>query len=133
MQDQLNYSRRPETDIEVCMPLQVIEQVAKGEGIWNQVPEPVRRAQLENMVKLIGELYPTFRLFLFDARKTYSAAYTLFGPLRAAIYIGNMYLVVNSVEHIRAFTSHFDGLIRSASVAPDKAGETIAGYLKELR
>ena len=133
MQDQLNYSRRPETDIEVCMPLQVIAQVARGEGIWKQVPVDVRREQLENMINLIGELYPTFRLFLFDARKTYSAAYTLFGPLRAAIYIGNMYLVINSVEHIRAFTAHFDGLIRTSNVAPDKAAKTIARYLEMLR
>jgi transcriptional regulator with XRE-family HTH domain len=133
MQDQLTYSRRPETDIEVCMPLQMVEQVAKGEGIWNQVPIHVRRDQLKNMVKLTDELYPTFRLFLFDARKAYAAAYTLFGPLRAAIYIGNMYLVVNSVEHIRALTGHFDGLIRVASVSPDRASEVMDEYLKQLR
>ena len=132
LQDQLSYSRRPETDMEVCMPFQVIEQLAKGEGIWRQVPISIRRDQMKNMIRLTEELYPTFRLFLFDARKIYSAAYTLFGPLRAAIYIGNMYLLVNSVEHIRALTVHFDGLIRSAEVAPDKAPETIAEYLKTL-
>ncbi len=133
MKDQLSYSRRPETDIEVCMSLQVIRQVARGEGIWGQVPLAARREQLEHMIELIYELYPTFRLFLFDARKTYSAAYTLFGPIRAAIYIGRMYLVVNSVEHIRAFASHFDGLIRMADVAPDNAANAITEYLKELR
>ncbi len=133
MQDQLTYSRRPETDIEVCMPLQVIGQVARGEGIWSQVPLKIRSAQLEHMIRLIEELYPTFRLFLFDARKVYSAAYTLFGPLRAAIYIGEIYLVVNSVEHIRALTSHFDGLIRIAKVSPDKAAAAVSGYLDELR
>lgn len=132
MQDQLSYSRRPETDMEVCMPLQAIEQLAQGEGIWRQVPISIRRDQMKNMIRLTEELYPTFRLFLFDARKIYSAAYTLFGPLRAAIYIGNMYLLVNSVEHIRALTAHFDGLIRSAEVAPDKASETITEYLKAL-
>ncbi|MDF2366548.1 helix-turn-helix domain-containing protein [Sneathiella sp.] len=132
MQDQLSYSRRPETDMEVCMPLQAIEQLAKGEGIWRQVPIAIRRDQMKNMIRLTEELYPTFRLFLFDARKIYSAAYTLFGPLRAAIYIGNMYLLVNSVEHIRALTAHFDGLIRSAEVGPDKAPERISEYLASL-
>lgn len=132
MQDQLSYSRRPETDMEVCMPLQAIEQLAKGEGNWRQVPISTRRDQMKNIIRLTEELYPTFRLFLFDARKNYSAAYTLFGPLRAAIYIGNMYLLVNSVEHIRALTAHFDGLIRSAEVAPDKAPEKITEYLKAL-
>ncbi|WP_202526034.1 helix-turn-helix domain-containing protein [Sneathiella litorea] len=133
MHDQLNYSRRPETDMEVCMPQQVIEQLAKGEGIWRQVPVSIRRDQVNNMIRLTEELYPTFRLFLFDARKIYSAAYTLFGPLRAAIYIGNMYLLVNSVEHIRALTAHFDGLIRMAEVGPDKASQMITEYLKALR
>ncbi|TNE36233.1 MAG: XRE family transcriptional regulator [Alphaproteobacteria bacterium] len=133
MQDQLTYSRRPETDIEVCMPYQVIEQVAKGEGIWGQVPLPVRRRQLEHMISLTEELYPTFRMFLFDARKTYSTAYTLFGPIRAAIYVGQMYLVINSVEQIRAFTSHFDGLIRIADIAPDSAARSIRALLAESR
>lgn len=130
--DQLVYSRRPETDIEVCMPFQTIEQVAKGHGVWSQVPIEIRKDQLENMKHLIEELYPTFRLFLFDARKVYAAAYTLFGPLRAAIYLGDLYLVVNSVEHIRALTSHFDQLIRIAEIGPDRANQTISDYLDRL-
>ncbi|USG61712.1 helix-turn-helix domain-containing protein [Sneathiella marina] len=130
--DQLVYSRRPETDIEVCMPFQTIEQVAKGQGVWSQVPIDIRRDQLENMRQLIEELYPTFRLFLFDARKVYAAAYTLFGPLRAAIYLGDLYLVVNSVEHIRALTAHFDQLIRIAEIGPDRANQTISDYLDRL-
>jgi len=133
MQDQLSYTRRPETDMEVCMPMQMIEQIAKGEGIWRQVPPEIRHEQLEHMMQLVDELYPTFRMFLFDARKAYAAAYTLFGPLRAAIYIGDMYLVVNSVEHIRALTQHFDRLIRIAKVSPDKAGASIGRYLADLR
>lgn len=130
--DQLVYSRRPETDIEVCMPFQTIEQVAKGHGVWSQVPIEIRKDQLENMKGLIEELYPTFRLFLFDARKVYAAAYTLFGPLRAAIYLGDLYLVVNSVEHIRALTAHFDQLIRIAEIGPDRAHQTLSDYLDQL-
>ena len=30
--DQLVYSRRPETDMEVCMPLQRLEQFCQGQG-----------------------------------------------------------------------------------------------------
>ncbi|PHQ71884.1 MAG: transcriptional regulator [Sneathiella sp.] len=132
MLDQLTYTRRPETDMEVCMPMQTIGQVARGEGIWAQVPLEIRRQQLEHMIELVEELYPTFRLFLFDAHKAYAVPYTLFGPLRAAIYIGDMYLVINSVEHIRAFTGHFDGLIRIADVSPDKAAEAIRRISSEL-
>ncbi len=54
-----------------------------------------------------------------------SASYTplptrYFGPKRAAIYLGNMYLVVNSLEHIKALAAHFDNLIRIANIGPDR-------------
>lgn len=130
--DQLSYSRRPETDMEVCMPLQRLQQFAKGQGIWRGLPVHVRKEQLEHMASLIDELYPTFRLFLFNGREAYAAPYTLFGPLRAAVYIGNMYLVINSVEHIRALANHFDQLIRIASFGPDRASEVISDLTAEL-
>ncbi|WP_368466395.1 helix-turn-helix domain-containing protein [Hoeflea sp. TYP-13] len=130
--DQLTYSRRPETDMEVCMPLQRLQQFAKGQGIWRGLPVHVRKEQLEHMSSLIDELYPTFRLFLYNGREAYAAPYTLFGPLRAAVYLGNMYLVVNSVEHIRALAGHFDQLIRIASFGPDRASEFITALTAEL-
>jgi len=114
----LTYSRRPETDIEVCMPQQSLALFAIGEGVWRGLDPAIRRRQLEHMVRLLDELYPTFRLFLFDGGEVYSAPYTVFGPIRAAIYMGEMYLVVNSVEHIAALTRHFDDLIRAARHTP---------------
>ena len=125
----LAYSRRPETDIEVCMPRQTLESLARGEGLWTGLPLAERRGQLDQMADLVEELYPTFRLFLFDGRRAYSAPYTVFGPLRAALYVGEMYLVINAVEHIRALTRHFDGLIRLAAVTPNEA----APFLRKLR
>lgn len=130
--DQLVYSRRPETDMEVCMPLQRLEQFSRGQGVWSGLPVRLRRQQLEHMITLIDELYPTFRLFLFDEREAYAAPYTLFGPLRAAVYLGDMYLVVNSVEHIRALTTHFDGLIRVAHYGPDRVTERISELIETL-
>ena len=59
----------------------------------------------------------------------YSAPYTVFGPKRAAIYIGDMYVVINSTEHIRALTRHFDDLIRRAAINP----HDIANYVSGLR
>jgi hypothetical protein len=58
------------------------------------------------------------RWFLFDRRTRYSAPLTIFGPKRAAIYVGNMYFVLNSTEHIRILTRHFDELIRTAVLQP---------------
>ena len=58
--------------------------------MWSGLPVRYRRQQLEHMITLIDELYPTFRLFLFDEREAYAAPYTLFGPLRAAVYLGDV-------------------------------------------
>lgn len=124
----LAYTRRPETDMEVCMPLQTLEQLAAGTGIWTGLSEGARREQLDHMARLVEELYPTFRLFLYDSRARFSPPYTVFGPQRAALFLGSFYLVVNSVEHIRALTRHFDMLIRAASIGPDRA----AGHLRDL-
>lgn len=118
-----------ETDIEVCLAQQTLEHLAKGEGIWRGLDASIRRKQLEHMMTLIDDYYPTFRLFIYDQTETYSSPYTLFGPLRAAIYIGNMYLVVNSVDHIKTLSQHFDRLIRSATVPPDRAKDHISNLL----
>jgi len=123
---------RPNTDMEVCMPFQTLELFAKGEGVWKDLSKDIRRRQLEYMLKLVGEFYPTFRLFLFDQQAVYSAPYTLFGPLRAAVYLGNMYLLVNSVDHIKALTQHFDRLITLAKVGPDRAEDQIRAFLTQL-
>lgn len=125
---QLTYSRRPETDMEVCMPMQRLQSLANGEGLWANIPKSARREQLNRMADLIDEMYPTFRLFLFDQHQLYASPYTVFGPKRAAIYLGNMYLVVNSLEHIKALAAHFDNLIRIATHGPDR----VAGYIREL-
>ncbi len=130
---QLDYTRRPETDMEVCMPVQTLEALAEGSGVWSHLDANDRRAQLEHMARLVDELYPTFRLFLFDGRHHFAAPYTVFGPQRAALYLGTLYLVVNSVEHIRALPRHFDGLIRNATLGPDRAGAHIEALARNVR
>jgi hypothetical protein len=57
---------------------------------------------------------------------------TIFGPKRAAIYVGNMYLVLNSTEHIQVLTRHFDDLIRAAVVQPPDVIDFLKGLLREL-
>ena len=81
-------------------------------------PKPTRREQLDHMATLLDDLYPTFRLFLYDGRMRYSVPYTIFGPYRAAIYVGDMYLVLNATAPIRTLTRHFDNLIRAADDQP---------------
>jgi transcriptional regulator with XRE-family HTH domain len=124
--------RRPETDMEVCSSVQSVESFARGEGIWRDLAAPARRQQMEWMIRLLDELYPTFRWFLYDGVRRFSVPLTVFGPKRAAIYVGHMYLVFNSTEHIRVLTEHFDNLIRAAIVQPPKVSALLRRLLAEM-
>ncbi len=115
-QYRIDYNRRPETDMEVCMPRHTLEIFARGLGVWDRFPEADRRQQLLHMATLLDDLYPTFRLFLYDGRMRYSIPYTIFGPYRAAIYVGDMYLVLNATQPIQTLIRHFDNLIRAADI-----------------
>lgn len=123
----LDYNRRPETDMEVCMPRQRLELLAEGHGQWAHLDRTARQAQLARMADLVDELYPTFRLFCYDQLRNYSVPFTVFGPQRAAIYVGDMYLVLNATEHIRMLTRHFDNLIRRAVVSAHETASYIRG------
>lgn len=120
-QYRIDYNRRPETDMEVCMPRHTLEIFARGLGVWDGFPDEARREQLEHMATLLDDLYPTFRLFLYDGRMRYSVPYTIFGPYRAAIYAGDMYIVLNATQPVRALTRHFDDLIRAAEINAHEA------------
>lgn len=122
----LEYSRRPETDLEACSSFQSVQDFARGHGIWAGLPAELRHEQLLAMMSLVDELYPAFRWFLFDGLQRYSVPVTLFGRQRAAAYFGNMYFVFNSTEHIRVLNRHFDELIRSAVIQPTD----IIGFLE---
>jgi hypothetical protein len=50
--EQLAYTRRPETDMEVCMPRQTVELLAAGQGEWSGLPLSLRRQQLRHMAAL---------------------------------------------------------------------------------
>ena len=114
----LAYQRRPETDMESCTAIQSVEGFARGEGIWAGLPAAVRIRQLRHMADLTQELYPTFRWFLYDGLERFAVPVTIFGPLRAAVYLGQMFFVFGTTEHIRALTEQFDDLIRGAVVQP---------------
>ncbi len=124
----LEYNRLPETDMEVCMAIHTLEIFRQGLGIWSGLSDEARQRQLDHMAHLLDDLYPTFRLYLYDGRQRYSIPYTIFGSLRAAIFVGDMYLVLNATDPVRTLTRHFDNLIRGAVV---NAHETPA-YARDL-
>lgn len=110
----LAWARHPDTDMECCSSTQAITSFARGEGIWSRLGTAARREQLDHMIELVDELYPTFRWFLYDGSQRYAAPVTVFGAQRAALYLGQLYLVLTSTEHVRTLSRHFDGLIRDA-------------------
>ncbi|MCP4429844.1 MAG: helix-turn-helix transcriptional regulator [Gammaproteobacteria bacterium] len=123
--------RDPGSELETCMPIQSLETFALGQGIWQGVPVLDRRAQLQRMIELNDELYPGFRWYLFDGKQSYSASLTIFGPMRASLFLGQIYVVVNGVEHIRKLIDRFDHLIRMAIVHPHEIQQTLTSLLKQ--
>ncbi len=123
----LAWTRDAGGDLECCNSVQAVESFARGEGIFRTLPAAERAAQLEHMLALVDELYPRLRWFLFDGLHRYAAPITIFGPQRAALYVGQMYLVLSSREHVRTLTRHFDDLVRGAVVQPNE----ITGFLDD--
>jgi transcriptional regulator with XRE-family HTH domain len=120
-QYRIDYNRRPETDMEVCMPRHTLDIFASGMGVWADFPKDARTRQLDHMAQLLDDLYPSFRLFFYDGRKRYSVPYTIFGQMRAAIYMGDSYLVLNAPGAVLSLTRHFDNLIRAAEIHAHEA------------
>lgn len=131
--DRLDYSRRPETDIEVCTSQQIVEAFARGQGVWAGLDAAVRQEQLQHAARLTEELYPSFRWYLFDARAHYAAPVTIFGQRRAALYVGDMYLVFNTTEHVRVLSRRFDTLIRHATVQSHTVSSMLAEMAEKVR
>ncbi len=125
--------RHPGSELETCVAIQSLRSFALGQGIWQGLSVVERRAQLHRMIELNDELYPGFRWFLYDGKETYSSSFTIFGPLRATLFLGHLYVVVNSIEHIRKLTERFDDLIRMAIVHPHEIQKTLEGLIDECQ
>ena len=120
--------RHPGSELETCMPVQHLDSFAYGQGIWEGLPLSARREQLQRMIDLNQELYPGFRWYLYDGKQSYSASFNVFGPMRATLFIGHLYVIINSTDQIRKLTARFDDLIRIATVHPHE----IQSYLQKL-
>lgn len=83
------------------------------------------------MIELTDELYPGFRWYLYDGKETYIASFTIFGPLRATLFLGHLYVVINSIDHIRKLIERFDDLIRIAIVHPYEIHKILEGLIDE--
>lgn len=122
-QRRLRLSRAPEADIEMCMPFQSFEIFAAGCGVWDGLPAPARQRQIDQIARTVDELYPAFRMYLFDGRKRFAPPMTLFGYTRAAVYAGDVYLLIRSKRLIRELAQGFDGHIRAAEIHAHAAAD----------
>lgn len=127
-QRRLHFSRMPESDIEMCMPFQTLEVFAEGRGVWRGLPALDRQEQLEHIAATVDELYPAFRMYLFDGRKRFAPPMTMFGYARAAVYAGEIYLHIRSKQLIRELAQGFDGHIRHAEIHAHEA----AAFVRSL-
>jgi hypothetical protein len=117
--------RLGDMDVEIAMPIQTLQDLAEGTGLWRGADPGLRRRQLAHMAATCAEAYPTLRLHLFDGRETFAAPFTVFGRIRAALYLGEAYLVVTSAEQVGALSRLFDNLVRRAVVGPERVHETL--------
>ncbi|MCB1332096.1 MAG: helix-turn-helix transcriptional regulator [Roseivivax sp.] len=124
--DRLNWMRESPSDYEIALPLHEMASMARGEGYYAGLPLPARQEQLDRMETLCRQLYPRLRVYMFDAKRVFSAGMTIFGPLLAAVYIGRTYIVFRDSERIRTLTAHVDALIREAEVTARQTPDVIA-------
>lgn len=116
MRDRLEHIRAPGSDIEFCVRLDVLVGFARGDGYWEGLSASARQEQLARIAAICRSYYPSVRLYLFDAKRLYSAPLAIFGPLLAVVYVGQFYTVFRQRQQVLAFSQHFDELIRGAHV-----------------
>ncbi|WP_316633477.1 helix-turn-helix domain-containing protein [Roseivivax sediminis] len=128
MRDRIDLLYAGLSDYEIAMPLHELDAFAAGVGYYRGLPAAARREQLARLAATAEEFYPALRLYLFDARRVFSAPISLFGPRIGVIYVGHFYLAFRESARIRLLTQHFDGLVREAAV---EARDT-AAHLRRL-
>jgi transcriptional regulator with XRE-family HTH domain len=128
-QGQMALLSEARSDTEIALSLHELEGFAFGTGYWAGLALAERVAQIDRLATVVEELYPSFRLYLFDARQVFSAPVTVFGPHRAVVYLGRNYIVFQDKALVQSIAHHFDWLLREA---PFGARETL-GYLRDLR
>ena len=131
-EDRLNWMRQAQSDYEIALPIHELRAFARAEGYYSGCPRQIRIEQLKHLAQLTAQLYPVMRFSLFDARKIYSAPITIFGPLRAVIYLGQKYLVFRVPDRIQALSQHFDGLIREAEIGTRELPAFIGALLQQI-
>ena len=112
-------------DVEIAMPIQTLQDLSARTGLWRDSTAEQSRQQLLHMARICQQHYPALRLHAYDGTKSFSAPVPVFGNQRAALYIGDAYLVVSSPDQVRGLARQFDRLVRRAVVGSEKIHETL--------
>jgi hypothetical protein len=121
--------RGSRSDYEIALPLHELAAMAAGVGYYAGLPLAVRAGQLDRLLALTDALYPSLRLYLFDARRLFSAPVTVFGPLLAVVYLGRHYVAFRDQARVARVTEHFDWLVREAEMG----AREVPRHLQALR
>ncbi|RBI74498.1 transcriptional regulator [Roseovarius sp. TE539] len=127
-EDRLAWMRDTQSDYEIAVPIFELHSFLHGEGYYSGLPHAVRAEQVENLMTVTEQLYPRLRIYLYDARRLFSAPVTIFGPLLAVVYIGQNYMAFRDTERVQALTQHFDYLVREAAVT----ARELPGHVRDI-
>jgi len=128
----LGQSGLDDVDIEIAMPIETLEDLAEGSGVWRGMAPEKRSRQLSHMATLAADHYPTLRLHLFNGRAVFAPPFSVFGKSRVAIYLGESYLVMTGPDQIGTFTRLFNRLVRQSIVGPDRVDQALAELAKNV-
>lgn len=128
-EDRLQWMRQSRSDYEIALPLHELAAFAGGTGYYDGLPPDIRAGQLDRLIQLTDQLYPALRLYLFDARRVFSAPVTIFGPLLAVIYLGRHYLAFRDSVRVQQLSQHFDWLVKEAAFS----ARDVPAHLRTLR
>ena len=128
-QDRLTWMQSARSDYEIALPLHELTAFAQASGYYRGLPLDVRAQQLDHLIALTDQLYPSLRLYLFDARRVFSSPLTVFGPLLAVVYLGHYYMAFRDTARVENLTKHFDWLVREAAFG----ARDVTAHLRALR
>lgn len=128
-EDRLQWMRNAGSDYEIAFPVYELESFAEGTGYYHGLPAEIRLGQIDRLLDLCDQLYPRLRIYLFDAKRLYSAPITIFGPLLCVFYAGGHYMAFRDKDRIETFSGHFDTLVREA----DLSARDLPKHLRRLR
>jgi len=130
---QKDLMNRLETDMEIAVPVQMLDAFVAGRWQWEGLPAAVRRRQLEVMAEALDRYYPAARLFAYDLKQRFSVPFSVYGHKRVAIYLGQRYLAFTAPRYVQLMARHFDDLVRAAVVQGHEAADWIAAKAKKVR